>query len=104
MRTMPRNKSNGTKDSSARLGFEAKLWLFAKTALRDSAFLHTGGKLQVMTERRGDLRNNMDAAETERSEAIQARRPQPPFLKYISESAQLVAAIRSNLKGLGYAF
>ena len=66
MRTMPRTKSNGTKDSSAHLGFETKLWLAADTTLRDSAFLHTGGKLPVMTERRGNLRNNMVAAITGR--------------------------------------
>ena len=37
---MARTKSNGSKDSSANLGFEAKLWLSADK-----------------------LRNNMDAAE-----------------------------------------
>jgi len=52
-----------SSDTSANLGFEAKLWLAADTALRDSAFLRAGGKLQVMPERRDNLRNNMDAAE-----------------------------------------
>ena len=52
-----------SSDTSANLGFEAKLWLAADTALRDSAFLRAGGKLQVMPERQDNLRNNMDAAE-----------------------------------------
>ncbi|MEO6739183.1 MAG: hypothetical protein ABIP20_02965 [Chthoniobacteraceae bacterium] len=83
---MPRTKSNGTKDSSAHLGFEAKLWFFADTALGDSAFLHTGGKLQVMTERRDNLRNNMVAAITGRRDkrrqqsepSSRAERDRPP--------------------------
>ncbi len=61
---MARPKSHGSpKDSPAHLGFEAKLWLSADTALRESAFLPTGGKPQVMTERQDNLRNNLDAAE-----------------------------------------
>ena len=34
---MTRTKSNASKDSSANLGFEAKLWLTADTATRGSA-------------------------------------------------------------------
>ena len=58
---MARPKSHGSpKDSSARLGFEAKLWLSADTALSDSAFLHAGGKLQVLTERQDNFRKDDD--------------------------------------------
>ena len=84
---MARPKSHGSpKDSSAHLGFEAKLWLSADTALRDSAFLHAGGKLQVLTERQDNFRNNMDAAEYSRAERdsqpqaarrVKLRRQQP---------------------------
>jgi hypothetical protein len=80
MRSMARPKSNGTKDSSAHLGFEAKLWRAADklrnnmdaatfanlrlydsdTAPRASAFLLAGGKLQVMTERQDNFRKDDD--------------------------------------------
>jgi type I restriction enzyme M protein len=54
---MPRSKSNGSKDSAANLGFEAKLWLAADK-----------------------LRNNMDAAEYKHVVLGLI------FLKYISDS------------------
>ena len=65
MRTVPRpaKEKPTPKDTTAHLGFEAKLWLSADTASRARAFLPARGKLQVMTERQANLRKNTDAAE-----------------------------------------
>ena len=77
---MARVKSSTKDTSSANLGFEAtarrrsanskgeaiprslegNLWQSADTALRNNAFLHTGGTLQVMTERQDNFRKDDD--------------------------------------------
>ena len=49
---MARTKSP-TSDSAAAIGFEA-------TALRDGAFLQTGGTMQVMAERQDNFRKDDD--------------------------------------------
>ena len=60
---MARPKSNGSKDSTATIGFEAKLWLTADTATRGRASAKRGTKLRSATERRDNLRNNMATAD-----------------------------------------
>ena len=78
---MARTKSNGTNTSTATIGFEvgtesrpelqfaramARFVLASPpfndsdTALRDSAFLQTGGTLQVMAEREDNFRKDDD--------------------------------------------
>jgi len=48
---MARTKSNGTKaDSTATIGFEAKLWLTADTAMRDSAMPPREATLRSLSE------------------------------------------------------
>lgn len=98
---MARPKSNGTAPTTATIGFEAKLWLTADTATRGRASAKRGAKLRSATERRDNLRNNMDAAEYSRAERDRlptaARRvgAEAPinhvvlgliFLKYISDT------------------
>jgi type I restriction enzyme M protein len=83
---MARAKSSpSSSQSSATIGFEAKLWLAADK-----------------------LRNNMDAAVSSEATPVTPAKAYKHvvlgliFLKYIAESAKLEAAIRANLKGLGY--
>ena len=44
--------------STATIGFEAKLWLAADTALRDSAFASREAILRSLREAKDNLRNN----------------------------------------------
>lgn len=90
---MPPRRKAPKKDSTANLGFEAKLWLAADK-----------------------LRNNMDAAEYKHvvlgltflkyiSEPFEEKMPRlvAELEAQFAESAKLEATIRQNLKGLGYA-
>lgn len=54
---MSRVKSSGTKpDSTATIGFEAKLWLAADTAMRDSASLPREATWRSLREAKDNLR------------------------------------------------
>ena len=46
-----------TESSTANLGFEAKLWLTADTAMRDSANLPREAILRSLSEAKDNLRN-----------------------------------------------
>jgi hypothetical protein len=48
--------SSKPADSTANLGFEAKLWLTADSALRDSAFLQSEASPQVVSEAKDNFR------------------------------------------------
>ena len=48
---------SGTSQSSATIGFEAKLWLTADTAMRDSANLPREAILRSLSEAKDNLRN-----------------------------------------------
>lgn len=55
---MPRSRSsNGSKDSTATIGFEAKLWLAADAAMRDSAINRRGAILRSPSKVRDNVRN-----------------------------------------------
>jgi len=61
---MGRTKTNGTKtDSSAHLGFEAKLWLSADTATRVSASRDCAATWRVLRGAQDHRSNTMHAAE-----------------------------------------
>jgi hypothetical protein len=55
---MARKASSKPADSTANLGFEAKLWLADDTALRDSAFASREAILRSLREAKDNLRNN----------------------------------------------
>ncbi len=52
----PKAKPASSKDSSANLGFEAKLWLTADTAMRDSAMPPREAILRSLSEAKDNLR------------------------------------------------
>lgn len=52
--------SSKPADSTANLGFEAKLWLTADSALRDSAFLQSEASPQVVSEAKDNSRKDDD--------------------------------------------
>ena len=60
---MPKAKTTGPKtDSTANLGFEAKLWLAADTAMRDSAMPPCEAILRSLSEAKDNLRNTFSSA------------------------------------------
>ena len=90
---MPRlAKEKPTDQSTATIGFEAKLWLAADTAMRDSANLPCEAILRSQSEARDNRRNNMDAAEPERSGDSQ-----PQAARRASEAKNNMVALTGQL-------
>lgn len=58
----PPKAKSAAKDSTANLGFEAKLWLAADTAMRDSAMPPCEAILRSLSEAKDNLRNTFSSA------------------------------------------
>ena len=97
---MPRlAKAKPTDQSTATIGFEAKLWLAADTAMRDSANLPREAILRSLSEAKDNLCNNMDAAKPERSGDSQ-----PQAARRASEARQYNHAVLGLTARRGSAF